>query len=262
VLGIFTILGYFGLKSINQIKENYINELDNLKKIKVDFESQLNLLTQKQKDFESKVETVNETQDRRLKLLELIEKIGGLIRGKQWKWALEHIEVGLKIDSKNLTLLQQQGHCLGKLGQFSKAITSLKKVLESDQAEKGDVIDAIVNILEYLALDNNIVEFNKLISEYQYEIDQHRNDSTTVYLKALVLLTGDAWKDAIQNLIEFASRFKGSQRKHIETWDFDEVLLAAQRWGDETKKKILDETIKFFNGEVSSDSYIDFLSKI
>lgn len=263
VLGIFTVLGYLGFKNINQLKDSYAKELEELKEIKSDFEKQLRILKEKHEEFESKVDSVNETQDRRLKLLELIEKVSEIIRAGQWKWALEHIAVGLEIDPQNLTLLTQQGLCQGKLGEFKKAIATWKKILESSNADKSTVASAVVNSLEYLALENNREEFDLLISKYQNEVEQYQaGGAATAYLKALIALVGNDLMSAITELEGFASKFRGIQKNHIEGWSFDEVLNLALKWEDGYKKQLVLNTTNFFSGAIPSDNFISFLVEV
>lgn len=262
VLGGLTILGFLGFKSISQLKDNYEKELDDLKKLKQDFENQLHTLKEKQQEFESKVDSVNETQDRRLKLLELIEKVSGIIKSGQWKWALEHISIGLSVDPQNLVLLSQRAHCLGKMGEFKKAIAAWKQILESSQADRATIISSVENILEYLALEDNKEEFNSLVSKYQNELDQHRDGAITVYLRTLMLLVGNDLKAAIPELERFASKFTGIQKNHLEGWSFDEVWSVAMKWEDGLRRQLLFGCVQFFKGETIADNFIGLLSEV
>ena len=100
-LGVIGLLGYLGIRSIKEVKLDYTSELNELKKLKADFEMELQSLVGKQKEFENKISELavtNEKQDRRLKVLELTEKVAELMKGKQWQWALQYIPLGLEID--------------------------------------------------------------------------------------------------------------------------------------------------------------------
>jgi len=261
-LGVFTILGYLGLKNINQLRDSYTKELEELKKVKSDFEKQLQTLKEKYEEFQNKVDRINETQDHRLKLLELIEKVNEIIKTGQWRWALEHIAIGLEIDPQNLSLIAQQGECQGKLGELKKAIATWKKIIESSNADKSTVIRAVVNILEYLALENNKGEFDSLISKYQNDVDQYRDGAVNAYLRSLIALVGNDLTSAIAELESFASRFTGIQKTYIEDWSFYEVWNVALKWEEGHKKELILKTINFFGGHLSSDHFISFLTEV
>ncbi len=103
VLGVIGVLGYLGIRSIKEVKSDYANELSELRKLKSTFEVELLALVNKQKEFESKIGDLaktNEEQDRRLKVLEIIEKISKIIGTGQWQWALQYISLGLDIDGR------------------------------------------------------------------------------------------------------------------------------------------------------------------
>lgn len=267
------ILGYLGLNSIKAVKADYVKELDELKEIKAKFEMELENSKNKQKEleekfarnqqeFENKIGTLtntNETQNLRLKVLEIIEKVSGYMQTKQWKWALEHIAVGLDIDCDNILLLSQKSTCHGKLGEFSQAIETYKRIIELEPWPKSE--PHILNMLEYLAVSNQQDEFAKMYALYKDAIDQHRSGNLIIYLNILLnLIKGDLEK-AIEASKAFANKFQSDDLKKFlgETWSFEEVLLVASRLPTGKQKELLEKTVQLFNGQISTNALMAYL---
>ena len=260
VLGVIGVLGYLGIKSIKEVKSDYTDELAELKELKANFESELHTLVNKQKEFENKISelaTTNEKKDRRLKVLELTEKVSELMSSKQWRWALEYISLGLDIDRDNVPLLNQKTTCHGKLGEFASAIESCKRVIELEPESKSET--NIMNLLEYTALSNQQSEFANIYASHKDKIDRYKNGNVFTYLSALALLIkGDLGK-AIIILDAFVKKFPGATNKYLESWSFDEVSNVISRLPEGKQKDLLIKMVHFFDGKISSNDFEAYL---
>lgn len=113
VLGMISIFAFFGIRSIADIKSDFKEELRQFRELRTSSEDRLveieDQLTQA-KDHLSEMTKLNATQDVRLKVLELIERVGSLMENNQRKHALQYIAVGLDMDENNIRLLEQNNH--------------------------------------------------------------------------------------------------------------------------------------------------------
>jgi hypothetical protein len=259
VFGIFGVLGYLGIRSIKEIKLDYANELNDLKSLKAKFEAELLQFENKQKEFELKVSELaktNEEQDRRLKVLELIEKAAEYIKSKQWHWALQYIAVGLDIDSNNDVLLKQKAMCHGKLGEDSLALDARRRVLEL----QPDNFTNVTNMLEILAMTNQLDEFDKVYSANKDRVDRYHNGALIIFLKTLLGLVNGDVISATKDLESYAKKFLGETKQHIGNWSFDEVAHVISKMPVGKARDLLVLTVQFFDGKISSDDLVTHLT--
>ena len=189
VLGVLGVLGYLGIRSVKEIQTDYSVELEKLKTLKTQLESEIESVRSKQKEVEGQVGDLaktNEEQDRRLKVMELIEKISNLIVTKQWGWAIKYVDIALGLDAENTLLLSQKASCHANQGELMAAIETVKKVLALEPENSSEAI----NLLEYLALTNQRTEFEEIYSRYKVAVDGEHDGSLTVYLEALLRTMG------------------------------------------------------------------------
>jgi hypothetical protein len=82
LFGVFTVLGIFGLKDIASFKKDFSTELDRLREVRGAFEVARQELLTKQEVAENeykKLLSQNQEQDRKLRVLELREKVAKII---------------------------------------------------------------------------------------------------------------------------------------------------------------------------------------
>lgn len=262
ILGVIGVLGYLGIRSIKEVKADYANELTALRVLKTDFELELRTLVSKQKEFESKIGDLaitNEKQDRRLKVLELTEKVNELISSKQWKWALEYISLGLDLDRDNIPLLGQKTTCHGKLGEFSSAIESCKKIIELEPEPNRDI--NIINLLEYTVLANQQNEFANIYAAHKDIVDHYKNGKVICYLNALACLIKGELAETVKILDAFAKKYPGAPYKHLENWSYDEVSNLIARLPEGKQKDLLVKMVQFFDGRMSSSDFEIYLAQ-
>jgi tetratricopeptide (TPR) repeat protein len=262
VFGIFGILGYLGLRNINQIKADYTKELHDLKKLRNDFEFELKTFKDKQLEIEGKVSFLtktNEEQDGRLKVLELTEKAAEFMGSKQWQWALQYINLGLNIDENNLPLLSQKALCHGKLGEFSAAIETSKKMIALEPEEKSDL--SIMNMLEYCLLGNQDEEYQKTYLKHQELVNHFMGGNAVVYLSTFKNILKGNLEEAKTILVDFAQKFPGEIRQFLgKDWSFDDLLNVVNRLPDGRQKELSMKSIQYFDGKINSNEFVAYLN--
>lgn len=254
VLGVIGTLGYLGIKSIKEIKIDYADELEKLKKIKLDFEYELHVLQNKQKMVEGQVGDITKTnneQDRRIKVMELIEKIGSLIGTGQWAWALNWISVGLGLDPKNIILLTQKAICHWKLGEITSSTEARRTILSIEPENVG----AVGNLLEIFALTDQSSEFEKTYEQHKTTIDLSYGGNLTFYLKTLLNLIKGNIDNATNELIDFTNKFPNEPIKHLGTWSYEEIMPTILKLPDGKQKNIILNMIRFLKGEIASNDF-------
>ena len=253
VFGVITllggVLGYFGVKSIRELRTDYAKELDQLKTVKIGLEAELASFRQKQIAVESRVGDLtktNEEQDRRLKVLELTEKVNELAQARQFAWALEYCSIGLGLDPNNIRLLSLKSACHGGLREFSAAIESNKKILELEPGNNGIAF----NLLEYLALTNSPEEFESIYTKYKVPIGAERDGALAIYLRALLALVMGDLDGAKALLAPYVSKCPDGAAPRMNPWQFEEALHVISQMPTGALKEFALKLIQFYRGNI------------
>ena len=250
VLVIFSVFGFLGIRDIGAIKEKYGNELDKLNKLRADFELKITKYQVEQDKVKEEYFAVlktNDEQNRRIKVLELQEKVSSLIKGNSYQRALEYVIPALNLDPDNQILLAQKGMCLWRLGDLPGATAAFEKVVQLDQSN----ISAVGNLLELYLIKNSLDEFHGLYSKNKALIVSHRPDATavTTYLGVLeAYQLGDVAK--MKSLAEGYLKSLTSEKEKRSEWDFRDVkkLLAPKQ--EEPKGAILNMLLSVITGDM------------
>jgi len=253
VFGVITLvgglLGYLGVRGIRELRADYAKELDQLKTVKTGLENELTSLRAKQTAVENRVGDLtktNDEQDRRLKVLELIEKVSELLQTRQFEWAMEYISIGLGLDPKNVRLLSLKTACHGKLGEFTAVIDSAKKILEIEPENNF----IVCNLLETLAITNKTAEFNELYAKHKAAVDAKDDGALIVYLRALLALTKGDIGNAKAQLAPFVSKCPEGAAARLGRWEFDESMHVISRMPDGESKALALKVVQFFQGSL------------
>jgi len=242
------IFGYFGFKSIQGFKADYQRELDELRNLKTILQNEVKVIVEQQsvvKDDVSKIVRINEEQDRRLKMLEIVEKVSQYVHLKQFQFALEYIAAGLAIDPDNVRLLGGKAHCHGVLGEFTSAIDAQRRAFEQDPS----VMENALSLAELYLLGNQVAEFDKLYESRKEDFDKASNGATIAYLQAMrAFVKGnvESMKEAIRSYVATASL--GASPRMGE-WGFQEAYVAINAVPDGPAKSMIVPVVEFFSGK-------------
>lgn len=251
-LGLVGVLGYLGMRSIKEIKIDYEAELDKLRELKGSFEDELIGLQNKQKEFESQVALLaerNVEQDSRLKVLELIEKIGDLMSHQNWGWALRWADAGLAIDPKNPILLNQKARCCWNLGQLDAAIEVQIELFSVEGTQSN-----LLNLLELYALAGKEAEFSGLINANKEKIDNLDREMLIKYFKVVILIAANKKKEAIEllnSLIEKHPDQIDVKQPMLGNWSFSEATNCIKSMRNSEQQDLLQQVIAFFSGALT-----------
>lgn len=259
-LGVIGILGYLGIRNIKEIKTDYSTELENLKQLKLTLETELATLSEKQKLVSGRLDDLsktNEEQDRRLKVLELVEKVASMIKEKQWTRALRWIEIALDIDPNNILLLSQKSTCHGRIGEFAQAIDCSKAILKIEPQHTG----TLINLLEFLLLTNQTDEFEATYTTNKAIIEENRDGKIDEYLTILASLVKNETDSAIQKLEQIADKCPDEPREYLESFSFQEAIHYTNRIPPGKQRSVMAAMIRFFQGKTSPTDLKAVLSK-
>lgn len=260
VLGVFTvgggIFGFFGIRNVTALHKKYKKELQQLKALKSTLEAEL---TQVAKQV-AEIQQTNEGQDRRLKVLELMEKIAELMKDRQYASALSYIDVALEIDPKNTTLLGYKAISQARTGHLRDSIKTSEIILGIDPNN----VSAATNLLEFLALDRQSKEFEAAYGKYEALCEKSRNGTTLTYLFALNKIVSGDLKSAVERLKTFVSSYSaGGKKTPMVGWRFDEAQrYFVQGCSDAGKKELTEKVIAFFEGSLPANEFAQYLNTV
>lgn len=248
ILGVFTIIGFLGIKSISAIRKEFQEELSELRRLREKYEKKFIEIETEQdrtKDKFEELQNTNEEQNRRLRILEIQEKVGTLIQNKNYPRALEYLSVGLEADSKDVIMLKQKTLCLLGLSKFSEAIQCNKVLLEIEP----DDLSAIINLAELYLINGDTSEFETLIEKHKKDIIEKYSNFIIWYFD-LIKLYIKKDLDAIRQHIddEIIQTSKGNVER-VENWNFLDVRKGFEKDEETPLKTLFLKCIDFLDGK-------------
>lgn len=260
ILGIFSIIGFLGIRDIGSINKKYLLELERLNQLRNQFEAQIKQYEIEQnrfkEDFKRIIKT-NDEQNIRIKVLELQEKILSLISNKNYLRALEYIAAALELDPNNIMLLTNKGTCLWKSKNYNGSIEAFIKVIELDPSNYF----AIENLAELYVITKKIKEFKDFYGQYREFLKTIDNGAVITYFDGLsAYLDADLpkMKAVIKALIETLTYEKTKKTN----WDFSDIKNAFQLGSKKPIDSMLSLLIKILHGEVNKDEANNILATI
>jgi len=222
VLGLFTIIGFLGVKGIASIKNEFNKELDEIKILKSKYELKFIEIEKEQsrakEDYEE-LKTSNEDQENRLKILEIQEKAGSFINNKNYTRALSYLLVGLELEPKDMIMLGQKQHCHIKLKNYAEAINTGEILFKNDP----DNVSIILNQCELYLITKNIDEYDKLVEKYKAAIAEREPIYMIWYFESIKFLQKkdlEGLKKHFQNLV--STKIEPSKSRRLN-WDFADI---------------------------------------
>ncbi len=255
VLGLFSLIGFLGLRDIGAIKKDYIEELEKLNTLRKDFEIKVELYEAEQKKALEKYSTIvktNDEQNRRIKILELQEKIASLMHTNNYQRALEYLAVALEMDPNNAFFYLNKGLSLWRVGDLSGAISAYTQATKLD----ADDLNAVMNLIELYLLTKRFDDFEALYSKNKQAVITRHSAALSFYFEALELFL----KKDLNKLKSLTSNFiatvsPGKQKR--TDWDFKDALKELAPKPDEQLSELLLLIIEFLRGEVSKEEVLN-----
>lgn len=258
ILGIIGILGYLGIKDINAIKREYIAELASLKQLQVDIASKIKEYEISKVKYDTELRDIlktNEDQNRKIKVLEIKEKILNLFKENSYVQALEYCLAALELAPNDIILLHYKALIYSRTGNFSDSIITYQKILELDENYKGAIFD-----LAELYLFNNQRNDYKAIVEKHNEWFNEKSDSKLLEIFELIIAYQDNDLEKLKKLATSHLDIHNTEikQKRITSWDLQDLLLYTSKQKDSPERKILLSAIWYINGQINvNDFYLN-----
>lgn len=248
VLGIFAVLTYFGFRGIRELRREYADELGKLSKLHQEFEVKVNTITKEQeaaKDNLLNILKTNEDQNRRIKVLEIQEKVGQLMTSGDHPRALEYIAVGLSLDPNDITLLNQKGLCYGKLSDFTRAVEVEEEILKIDPTYRT----AITNLAEFYLLTNRIADYEQHVTKNSEIIDASHSGGLRPYFETVKYFMKSDLANMKKVIGSYVAKCSPEASKRLGAWDYFEIKSRLQKYEDTQEKRVLLSFIDFLDGQ-------------
>jgi tetratricopeptide (TPR) repeat protein len=263
-LGIITIVGFFGVRNIGEIKKDYVNDLQNLRTLKSSFDLELELFKKNQAEAVAKVDEIeasNLDQEQRLKVLEIQERARSAFDAKDYSRALEFVLIGLELSADDNRLCSLKAMCLAKLGQFEDAAVAQQHLLSLPQPA---TINVRVNLAEFYLLAKRPGDYQKLIDEDEAVRSRiAQQDKLINYFEILRLFVDEDFKgikQAIEKLLKLDDKDDLSPR--MGKWGFDEVMLFVKSAPSSAPKQAMINALGYLSGQANKTTILNNISKL
>ena len=254
VLGLISILGFIGIRSIRDIKKKYEAELNNLRKLKLSFQNELKEFGDKVSSLDNRIkeiDDVNQGQETKFKILEIKEKAQEYLDNHEFLHALEYINIGLDLEKSNTNLLYQKAFSYFKLGDFNKAIKINEKILLLDKEN----ITSITDLAELYLLTERNDDFKNLQLQYSSELKFDLKKPRTIYFETLYQFNignEEFIKEKIKYLLD---KLDENENKEFLEWDFNDVWKYLENKDKGSIKNLFAAFIFLVSGEWSKNDY-------
>ncbi|PZR23444.1 MAG: hypothetical protein DI539_03210 [Flavobacterium psychrophilum] len=251
VLGVIGVLGYLGLKDIATIKKEYEVELGKLRKIESEFNLKTKEFDTDKKKFDEDLKSIikeNEEQSRKIKFIELKDKVRVLIKEKSLTSALEFANAALQIVNDDVELLNQKGVIFCRLNQMKEAVDIFNSALEIMPTDSV----TIMNTAECLYFANEVTRAKKIITEHQKMF----NDINDGDLLKLFEAIEHYHLGNTERLIDIAREFVNVEnldlmQKRFNGWELEEAKYFMFHQEKSLAKTITQNIIWYLDGQIS-----------
>lgn len=257
ILGIIALLGYLGIKDINSTRKQYASELETLKGIQLEFENKSKEFDLEKIKLDDEIKQIfkeNDTQNKKIKFIELKEKISLLIKDRRLYDALEFVNAALGIEPNNDWVLRQKARIYVRLNQLSESIKIYDKLVELYPENSSIALDAI----ECMYFANKIKE-TKNISKRNSDALQEKEDGKLItflnFIKSYHEKDEESMTSIIKTFIDFENLQKNGEK--FKSWDLEEAKFFAAHEPISELQKQLQYGIWYLNGQVSGQQVCD-----
>ncbi len=168
-------IAIWGFKGIYKTKQDIKTDLNTLKEKKKKFDTEYDDFKEKTKSITDRITRVEESNlrlDRKVTILNLLEKIIEAHDKKDFKLALTYLDTALLVDDETEMLLNYKLKSLKALYRYDETIDIYYKLLNCAYEE----LDYLFQLCEVLLCESKIEEYEKLVSSYSekfQEIDEY-----------------------------------------------------------------------------------------
>lgn len=259
-LGLIGILGYLGIRDISSIKKEYEKELSSLREIQSQFKIKSEELDKGKKKLDDDLKGIireNEEQSRRIKFIELKEKVGSLIKENNLSSALEFSNAALELSKNDVDVLNLKGRILCRLNQLNDAVETYQLAISVNPTNSP----SIVNTAECLMFAKDIEGAKKLIEQHK-AIFESKESGRLLEMFELFELYHSSNKD---RLLEIAKSYVDFNNlsvtgKKMIGWDLSEAIYFIHFQPDGELKKIIQNIIWYWDGRIDGRTLLTGLN--
>lgn len=247
MLGVFAVLGYLGLKGILALKKEYDSELEKLRELKKDFELKLKELTASQEVVKNQITTINvlnEEQNKKIKLLEIKEKVISLYSQKFYQRALEYVAIGLDMVSDDIELLRMKALSLLKSRNYPESIEAHKKILIIEPTNAS----IVSNLAELYLIVGQIDNYTNLTKEKK----ELFKPNLYPYFAAIKLFLENKSTELRELISDFIKQEDQTINKnYLGAWGLEEFYELLNPKPSTKDKELLIKFANYLKGEIS-----------
>jgi tetratricopeptide (TPR) repeat protein len=255
ILGIIGVAGFIGIRDINSIKKEYVTELANLKQLQTDLSSKFKEFETSKEKYDGELRDVirtNDDQNKKIKILELKEKIQSLFGEKKYVQALEFCVVALELNPIDISLLQQKARLYTRTRNYNESIITYKRILELDINHNASIMD----LAEVYLFNKQRLDFDKII-EANRELFENKCNGKLIQLFAIIKAFQDENLDELKSLAaaQIDTLDLESKKNKIDGWDLWDAQIYAVSQEDSEAKSILQNTIWYVDGQIDGNLF-------
>ena len=250
---ILTVLGFLGIRSIAAIRQEFRHELERLAGLRTQFEDKFrnfdSRLTEAKTKFDE-IAGVTKSQEQRLRVLEIQEKVGSLLSQKNYRRALEYIEVGLGLVPDDVTLLRQQVGTFMGLNRLAEALRPAERILDLEPNDPS----TICNTIELYLLNLRIPDAEALLLRYRELLTTFAGPYLSWYFTALKYYLEGNEEKLRGHLVTHPVESPPQKEPRIKTsWSFSEARGVIVPRPDSLLKELILKVLEFLEGNLSLD---------
>lgn len=255
ILGIIGVLGYLGIKDINSIKKEYTTELTKLKQLQSDIASKFTEFQTSKEKYDTELRDIfntNDEQNKKIKVLELKDKITNLFKEDLYGSALEFCIVALELSPNDITLLHSKAMIHTRLRNYKESITTYLKILEIDKENQS----SIFNLTEVYLMNKQKKEFDDMLTKHS-TIFKDKLDGKLLEVFSIITNYQDKKIDKLKEiaLANIDLTDLQSKRKRIEGWVFKDLLIYIANEPTSDEKVIAQNLLWYIDGQLTANDF-------
>lgn len=240
ILGTFSVLGFLGVRSIGATRQEFSDELNQLRDIRSKSETRLAEIESRQQLAQTQLAEVSRfsvEQDQRVKLLEIQERAASLVQQKAHQRALDYIAVGLDSNPDDLTLLGLKRTCVLFLNRFDEAREVLERIVVLDSENKI----AATDLCEIYLIQGMRDQYDAIAAHCSSRIQSH--PYLAWYFRAIRLYQDSDAQGIRDHMASLIAMLPPEKEVHT-TWRFTEFIHSISDDPPTEEKHLLIKTLE------------------
>ncbi len=255
ILGIIGVLGYLGIKDINSIKKEYTTELTKLKQLQLEIASKFTEFQTSKEKYDTELRDIlktNDEQNKKIKVLELKDKINNLFKDELYGSALEFCIVALELSPNDIILLHSKAMIHTRLRNYKESVTTYLKLLEIDKDNQS----AIFDLTEVYLMSKQKKEFDKMIAKHS-TLFKDKLDGKLLEVFSIITNYQDKKTDKLKEiaLANIDMTDLQTKRERIEGWVFKDLLIYIANEPPSDEKAIVQNLLWYIDGQLTAKDF-------